>query len=231
MITGSYSDTEIEYIKFNSFDKTAKEMANHLNRCVKSVMAKRNKLGYTQEVVNDYNIKKECKCLCDKNGYSFIAIEIKRTKSRKRNIIVYFEYQGRIVSQNLKGLRANMTPKSVIFEDSFKNSVGNGGGIYKFWILDKCVYIGKSKNLYERLLQHLKNPERSHVSAVIDCITKIEISKMGQSDMNIIEPYLIALYKPSLNKDCIPDDLPSFVISEPVFKELTGWKLTPPPED
>jgi hypothetical protein len=66
-------------------------------------------------------------------------------------------------------------------------------GIYRLYVNDALLYIGKSKNIKSRVYAHTKEK-------LIDSFDFISVE--NPSDINIFEVYLIDKYKPILNKDC-----------------------------
>jgi len=70
-------------------------------------------------------------------------------------------------------------------------------GVYFLYHNDTIVYIGKSKNIYDRVSQHRKDKQFNKVKSIIF---------KDASNIDLYEPYLINKYKPALNKDFIRDD-------------------------
>jgi hypothetical protein len=79
-------------------------------------------------------------------------------------------------------------------------------GIYFLYNDSELVYIGKSKGLGSRIMTSMKDrPSDSFRYLLTETI----------SDAHIIEPYLIAKYKPKLNSEFKEEDDPTFEIPIP----------------
>ena len=76
-------------------------------------------------------------------------------------------------------------------------------GIYILKNESEIVYIGKSISLRDRLLNHWGQKLFDEIEILL-----IE----NEADINIIEPYLVSVYKPCLNKDFITKEKSSFVL-------------------
>ena len=85
-----------------------------------------------------------------------------------------------------------------------------GSGIYYLYDDNrKLIYIGKSNNLLERVISSANIKSKSYFARC----SFIE----NMSDMDIYEIYLISIYKPILNKDCIRNDITTISIKEPTI--------------
>lgn len=75
--------------------------------------------------------------------------------------------------------------------------------IYKLYLDNEVIYIGKSVNASNRIFAHWNDKE----------FNKIEVLYfINESDMNTIEPYLIAKFNPKNNREFRTNDSPSFDI-------------------
>lgn len=101
------------------------------------------------------------------------------------------------------------------FEKQFSNefiewldSLCEQKGLYIFWANEEIVYIGKSVNLQERiyssLKERIKNAPITHLTALLT---------ITEADMHIGEVLLITEYKPTLNRDCVCEDVSDRYIS------------------
>ena len=98
-------------------------------------------------------------------------------------------------------------------ENLMLNNASISHGIY-FLMQDKeIIYIGKSINITNRLLNHKAkyNYNRSPKSNRFDSV-KVFVFK-HKSDIHYLEPYLISMYKPRLNKDFMDESIPSITIN------------------
>lgn len=87
----------------------------------------------------------------------------------------------------------------------------NAGGLYKLYEDNDLIYIGKSKNLCTRVIGSLKERGGNYLSYAM---------LWNMSDVNILEPYLIAKYSPPLNSEANTGQTPSFHLPEPAFTDL-----------
>lgn len=135
--------------------------------------------------------------------------EIYRSKLISDCIISdYYEQE-----EKIKKIGKKFSPH--FFNTITSNLLNNKSGIYAFWIDDEIVYIGKSKNLKERLWASYL--ERS-TEAPINKYTVLVIPTM--SDVHILEPLLICYYKPKLNIEFKCDDFPTiFELNEKIKLE------------
>ena len=69
-------------------------------------------------------------------------------------------------------------------------------GVYILYKQNLIIYIGKSKNINNRILQHKKDKDFDSVKSI--CFT-------NDSYIDLYEPFLINKYKPMLNNDLIRD--------------------------
>lgn len=91
--------------------------------------------------------------------------------------------------------------------------------IYTFSENGKVIYVGKSYQLNRRFHRHFKGENKKEWKD-LDKLT-IHIAEMAtKSDMNLMELYLIALWKPERNSKDTTDDLPTFKLPIPDFKEF-----------
>ena len=88
----------------------------------------------------------------------------------------------------------------------------NTHGIYMLYNESQnLIYVGKSRNLPIRIATSAQERGASFVRI-------IETATMA--DMHILEPYLIAIHKPSLNTDHTCPDAPTFTIPVPAISEF-----------
>jgi len=93
-------------------------------------------------------------------------------------------------------------------EEEIEKYVPNEAGIYLLWVQLqsgkwRCFYVGKTKNLKERLLQHLSYSEENQclkdkVSKYICGFEYVEVP--SQSHRDGIEKYLYNHYSPDCNQ-------------------------------
>ena len=81
----------------------------------------------------------------------------------------------------------------------------DSSGIYVFWHGDEIYYVGKSKNLRDRMLSSLA--ERHSDKNFIDYVSWFETKTVA--DAHILEPFLITKYKPRLNSEFNCGDYPT----------------------
>jgi hypothetical protein len=82
--------------------------------------------------------------------------------------------------------------------------------VYKYYVDDQLLYVGRTNNFVERFKQHLReNPYYENV-------TKIDIATFySDGDMMIYEKYYITKFHPPLNKVDMQFSSPSFELPEP----------------
>lgn len=165
------------------------------------------------------------KALCESRGDVFICLDTNFDSAHSYGI--YFERSGEVKSQNVHSYKRGLR----LQEDYLKSvqRYPKGKGLYKFYIKDELVYLGKTKDFNLRFQGHFKtykNPEhyKTTIGKNKDFIDKIEICHLNESDSNIYEMYLLAKYKPKFNDKDVPADEPSFDLPELEFQELTGWR-------
>ena len=81
-------------------------------------------------------------------------------------------------------------------------------GLYRLYLEDDLLYIGKSRCIKKRIKQHSYNKE-------FNFFDFIEIK--NESNKNLLEVYLIDKYKPKYNKELIEDVTCNIEIKEPKF--------------
>lgn len=88
--------------------------------------------------------------------------------------------------------------------------------VYKYYINDQLLYVGRTNNFIERFKQHLReNPE-------YDKVTKIDIATFdSDGDMMLYEKYYITKFHPPLNKKDMQFSSPSFELPEPEWISYT----------
>ena len=79
--------------------------------------------------------------------------------------------------------------------------IRNIGGVYFLYNLDELVYIGYSKNIYIRILEHFYNNKG------FDSFSYYELKNYSANEMKLVENVLIAHYSTELNKHIIKDTL------------------------
>jgi hypothetical protein len=77
------------------------------------------------------------------------------------------------------------------------NKINKVRGVYLLWSGNNLVYIGKSKNLRNRIISSIY--ERTSDKLPITAVTPIQT--ITEADMHILEPLLISEYKPILNSE------------------------------
>lgn len=93
-------------------------------------------------------------------------------------------------------------------------------GIYIFYCDDEIAYIGKSRNLKNRLFESY-NERRKQAN-----INKFKILiTPTYSDAHIIEPILICFYKPFLNSEFKCNDYPKFIKLDKRLKTIEKDKM------
>lgn len=103
--------------------------------------------------------------------------------------------------------------------------------LYKIYYDDELVYIGRTKQeLKQRLRHHFFGGNAMTKKLDILQTTRIEYCICEtEADMNLFEIYLIALYKPRINKDDKPCDNLTIYLPEPEFYQyfdpiIDKWK-------
>lgn len=88
--------------------------------------------------------------------------------------------------------------------------------VYKYYINDQLLYVGRTNNFIERFKQHLReNPE-------YDKVTRIDIATFdSDGDMMLYEKYYITKFHPPLNKKDMQFSSPSFELPEPEWISYT----------
>jgi excinuclease UvrABC nuclease subunit len=102
--------------------------------------------------------------------------------------------------------------------------------IYRIWMNDNCIYVGRTKQpINARLRGHIyKKPMHRFID--ISWVTKIEVAQCKtQADMYLYEIYYINKLKPSVNQDDKAFDELTVEIPELEFVEhktalLEKWK-------
>lgn len=91
--------------------------------------------------------------------------------------------------------------------------------LYKIYYGDELVYIGRTKqDLQKRLRQHFFDGNAIVKKLDILQTTKIEYCLCPtEADMIVLEVYLIAKYRPRINKDDKPKDELTIYLDEPRF--------------
>lgn len=103
--------------------------------------------------------------------------------------------------------------------------------LYKIYYGDELVYVGRTK-------QELKQRLRNHFFGGNAMTKKLDILRTSrieyhicesEADMNLLEVYLICLWKPVLNKDDKPHDNLTIYLPEPQFYQyfdpiIDKWK-------
>lgn len=167
----------------------------------RSLSVRKNKLSKIKQEVEE-------------KGLLFICVEFRGT-----NNYIYFVKNGEVRRQALGSFRKGNRLRKEYLETCWPV----GSGLYKFYENEELVYIGKTKDFRDRFSSHFTK-SKSNLFHAKGKITKIEICQLGESDTNILEMYLISKYKPKYNIKDVPKDEPTFIIQEPVFVEITGWK-------
>lgn len=89
-------------------------------------------------------------------------------------------------------------------------------GIYIIYSSNDLIYIGKTKNFYKRIKNHIASQSWGKD------ITHIEIAQCkNKLDMDLYEKYYINKLKPKYNKAIVYDEAPSFKIQKLNFKKIT----------
>ena len=88
--------------------------------------------------------------------------------------------------------------------------------VYKYYINDQLLYVGRTNNFIERFKQHLReNPE-------YDKVTRIDIATFNSDgDMMLYEKYYITKLRPPLNKKDMQFSSPTFELPEPEWISYT----------
>ena len=82
--------------------------------------------------------------------------------------------------------------------------------VYKYYINDQLLYVGRTNNFIERFKQHLRE------NSEYDKVTKIDIATFdSDGDMMLYEKYYIMKFHPPLNKKDTQFSSPSFELPEP----------------
>lgn len=88
--------------------------------------------------------------------------------------------------------------------------------VYKYYINDQLLYVGRTNNFIERFKQHLR--ENSEYNKV----TRIDIATFDlDGDMMLYEKYYITKFHPPLNKKDMQFSSPSFELPEPKWISYT----------
>jgi len=88
--------------------------------------------------------------------------------------------------------------------------------VYKYYINDQLLYVGRTNNFIERFKQHLR--ENSEYNKV----TRIDIATFdSDGDMMLYEKYYITKFHPPLNKTDMQFSSPSFELPEPEWISYT----------
>lgn len=91
----------------------------------------------------------------------------------------------------IKKLRFKFSPNK---EYDIFNGEYNGYGVYALYHNEKVVYIGKSKNIKNRIVSHKKDKIFDFVKSIIF---------KDENLVNLYEPYLIQKYQPKYNNDLL----------------------------
>lgn len=82
--------------------------------------------------------------------------------------------------------------------------------VYKYYIDDQLIYVGRTNNFVERFKQHLRE------NSYYDKVNKIDIATFNSDgDMMIYEKYYIIKFHPPLNKVDMQFSSPSIELPEP----------------
>ena len=88
--------------------------------------------------------------------------------------------------------------------------------VYKYYINDQLLYVGRTNNFIERFKQHLRE------NSEYDKVTRIDIATFdSDGDMMLYEKYYITKFHPPLNKKDTQFSKPSFELPEPEWISYT----------
>ena len=88
--------------------------------------------------------------------------------------------------------------------------------VYKYYINDQLLYVGRTNNFIERFKQHLRE------NSEYDKVTRIDIAIFdSDGDMMLYEKYYITKFHPPLNKKDMQFSSPSFELPEPEWISYT----------
>lgn len=143
----------------------------------------------------------------------FICVE--RTKGKKnRRTFLYFEYAGQVWKGRMENLSVGHRP--------WFNQRNFLPVLYKFLNSEgELLYVGKSTRFGSRLNEHKSKKNSKWFDEVKD--VQIAYPKT-ETDMHILEPYLISLLKPRYNREFVGGGESSFQLQEPIFYNATRYK-------
>lgn len=115
--------------------------------------------------------------------------------------------------------------------NSFLDSLTRHPGVYRMYNKEHVIlYIGKAKNLYERVNNYFKNGAKEHKTQILaEQVAFIDITVTPSDyDAFLLESTLIKKYKPKYNILFTDDrSYPYLYLSEHVFPRLTGFRGKP----
>ena len=101
--------------------------------------------------------------------------------------------------------------------------------VYKYYIDEQLIYVGRTNNFVERFKQHLRE------NSYYDKVNKIDIATFNSDgDMMLYEKYYITKFHPLLNKVDMQFSSPSFELPEPHWTSYSREefdKLTAPKKE
>lgn len=116
------------------------------------------------------------------------------------NHIDELNYTQRIeINRNIETYLDNYIEKYNLNKNTFDEirNLKRVSGIYIFWGATKPLYIGKSVDLSERIIESFKERKRNHYKLKIRYISYYPVE--NEADMHILEPMLINEHFPILN--------------------------------
>lgn len=156
------------------------------------------------------NLIAKWKELVESRGFTFIDLEVKDT-----NYYIHYQDGDVIKCQHSTSFKRGLKTQAEYLKEVM--TYPRGQGVYRFFIGEEIVYVGKTKHFHERFSQHFSK-EKSVIREVKHLITKIEYVELNDADTNVYEQWLIAKLKPRLNTADVPVSEPSFDLPELTYK-------------